>query len=777
MHSPFAISPSTILVDARALQDRDYRYRGVGQHSTVILRALRFCVWGDRRPRMVALIDPSLEHLADEHALLFDEISATGYPAVTGSLFLSLSSMTHDPVWASKYLLDPNIFRVSLFYDLIQLQFPNRYLPNLEGQLSFLTNLLWLKKYDCFSAISKFCVGELTNIVNIPADRIFVSYVAVRQGLEPAPSSTVRPFEERKHVLFAGGGDPRKNPDCAVIAHARSRRLREAKIDLVLFGNYNPETRLKLRTLHASNGGDPHSISFLNHLTDEDLQQFYANAVLTVVASKAEGFSIPIVESNAAGTPVLASDVGAHPELFPNPAHRFNPDDPDGLRKKLDELCTDAHSWSVIKDAQDGLWRRFTVEAVGEAFLRGLAGAYRGRIAAPSVHRGTARPSLSLLSPLPPAASGVADYSAATFKALARKADLHVYTSVPGVAPCSWFASLNSITQARFSARQRDATVAVIGNSHFHTSEFEYLLENGCAAIAHDARMINYYVQLRGMESAIKIATQECGHAVEESTVRDWLHNQDRLPILFMSEIARCAKPLMVHSPMTANIIEEHYRERPVLLPFAQYNSLDLTAATPSRRREIRQKLGWSDDEVVLCTFGYVSDDKAPEELIWATKILNDWKIPATLKFCGQPHYDTGVRAVQLVEELGITEKVSFERKFVPQDLYREYIFAADIGVQLRTYFMGGLSGALNDCIAAALPSIANDHLAEAMIAPSFVRRIPDKLSPILIAEAVLDILDSRQNQERPIDEATFCARERSPDVYAEKLLAALGFA
>jgi hypothetical protein len=82
----------------------------------------------------------------------------------------------------------------------------------------------------------------------------------------------------------------------------------------------------------------------------------------------------------------------------------------------------------------------------------------------------------------------------------------------------------------------------------------------------------------------------------------------------------------------------------------------------------------------------------------------------------------------------------------------------------------------LNDCIAAAIPSIPNAHLAEAMRAPSFVRTVPDMLSPLLMAEAAMDILDSGHNEARPVEEAASFAEEHSPRRYSELLLQGLGF-
>ena len=89
-----------ILVDARALQDPRYRLRGVGQHSTSLLLALRHSDWPTGRPRLVALIDHNAEPLTEQHHMLFDDVTIRRQrPWQKSWWFLSLSPMTHDPVW------------------------------------------------------------------------------------------------------------------------------------------------------------------------------------------------------------------------------------------------------------------------------------------------------------------------------------------------------------------------------------------------------------------------------------------------------------------------------------------------------------------------------------------------------------------------------------------------------------------------------------------------------------------------------------------------------
>ncbi|ADL02588.1 glycosyltransferase [Brevundimonas subvibrioides] len=769
--------PQILYVDARALQDDNYRFRGVGQHSAAILQAIRRFPWPEGRPRIVAVVDPFLAPLAPVHDLLFDEATnlKRARKADGPGWFISLSPMTHDPMKVSGFLLDPDLYRICLFYDLIPLDFPERYLMNPGARSDYLVALAWLRRFDAFASISEFSAQAVIARTGVDPARVFVSNVAVRSELLPRQGDSDIPHDRRRHIVVAGGGDPRKNPECALAAHAASAVLRRQGVSISVFGAYPEPMRDELRTRYRQAGGRPQDLTFHAHLSDEALRALYQSSLVTIVPSRAEGFSIPIVESSAASTPVLASDVGAHPELARDPAWRFGPDDVDALRGQLERLVEDPAAWDGLRRAQADLWQGYTVEAVGQRFMEGVLARVpepvttATRPGSPAIQRG-ARPRIAVLSPLPPAQSGVADYTAMTLAPLKAVAELHVFTPTADARWEEGWASLQPVAAAEFSAIRFDATISVVGNSDHHVEIVDYLLENGGGCIAHDARMINFYYLLRGVPQAMQLASDEMGRPVDQGELTRWLHNQRELPTLFLSEVARASEPLMVHSPTTANEIARLYGKTPRLLPFAQYRRSLLNRLKRADRDRARKALGIPADRVVLVTFGLVSEDKAPLELIWALNMLRSWGVDAELVFCGRnQHMKAQLGA--LANQLGL---VPFVRTFdtaIDDATYDNYLVAADIGVQLRTYQMGGLSGALNDCISAALPSIANAHLAEAMQAPDFVKRVPDGLSSLLIAEAALGILSESERGQRPVAEARAFAETRSPAGYCQALL------
>jgi len=78
----------------------------------------------------------------------------------------------------------------------------------------------------------------------------------------------------------------------------------------------------------------------------------------------------------------------------------------------------------------------------------------------------------------------------------------------------------------------------------------------------------------------------------------------------------------------------------------------------------------------------------------------------------------------------------------VPEPVYRDWLAAADIAVQLRRAPPGSISGALMDAVAACLPAVADAVLTEALEPPGYVTPVPDTADPATIARGIADVLD-----------------------------------
>jgi glycosyltransferase involved in cell wall biosynthesis len=685
----------------------------------------------------------------------------------------------------ARLLLQPDTLCAAVVLDFIPHDLPGRYLGDPTARLAYTTALAWLARYDLFLPISAYTDRRLREILGIDRAQSRVTGVAVRGSLVPPNGSTPTPWSSRRpEIVVAGGDDARKNIEVVLAAHAASGLL-SAGVHMIVVGGYSEASKARFRRQYSTLGGQDGLLDFAPHLDDAELRELYTRARLTIVPSRIEGFSIPIVEALANGCPVLAADCAAHAELLADASDRFAPDDAGRLRQLVERIIFDAKAHAAAQARQDGLWRRFDPEAVAarvwEPLLQWSEVPKPMRPAssspAPTVTR-HARSRLAFLSPMPPDQSGCADYSRATLAALQLQADITLFTeTINAVVPVGLAVAGRVDETAHLDARRFDAVVSVIGNSHFHLREFELLLRYGGACIAHDARMVDFYTAFLGQDRARQVASAELGRPVEGSEISSWLSDQRRLKALFLGEIAAVSCPMVVHSPVTVREVRARYGVDCALLPYVPYRVPIEQELTPTGRAAARARLGVADGDVIVGTFGYVSPEKAPEELIWATSFLRAWGFPVRLVFVGITPSPLAQRLANIarVDAALPEEAILLAEQPVPEDTYRDWLAAADVGVQLRTYQFGGLSGGLLDCMAAGLPTVATAHLAEVIFAPAFVRVVPDAISAVLLAEAVADIVDSGSHLLRPLDARRALLAERNFDVYATGLLAALG--
>jgi glycosyltransferase involved in cell wall biosynthesis len=118
-------------------------------------------------------------------------------------------------------------------------------------------------------------------------------------------------------LLFVGRLISRKNASLAIEAVSR---LQRDDIELIIAGTGRLQDELK-RMAQESDVSE--HITFLGYVPESELEMLYAGADMTAFTSTYEGFGLVVLESLAAGTPVVGTPVGSVPDLITDRTEGF----------------------------------------------------------------------------------------------------------------------------------------------------------------------------------------------------------------------------------------------------------------------------------------------------------------------------------------------------------------------------------------------------------------------------------------------------------------------
>jgi len=753
---------SLVLFDARSLQTATFGARGIGRFALAALQGVRASAGDDE---LVLLVDPALEPLPEQLAGSSRQVSRVQPQEVADfSLLVQPSPMTAttEPLVP---LLQSDARKVAVVFDFIPMHYPTVYLGNLAARTEYAAALDALRMYDDFLCISHLVEQELRGWIGASRRESITTRVAwpreVLPADAPAPSAGL---QRTGPIVVMTGDEPRKNTYGALAAIGAATAGVEDSRDVVVLGMAGQETRVHHWSIAAA--FRPGEARTLGRVSDEEMRELLQATSLVVVASFDEGLSLPVIEALRAGAPVVASDIPAHRELIGSDDYLAPTGDIAAMAKAIRRHRGNTSTW--LRELR--VLQRHEHEELEAQLSQRVRDRARGEVppAASSPASTGRRMSIGIGTPWAPQRSGVADFSTTVVQELAALADVTVYTTSGARVEGLPHANVDEVLA---HGHAHDAFISVVGNSHFHIPFIELLRTVDAVAVAHDTRMVEYYMAMRDRGGAEQVMLRGQSHRALSPPLDDQIDDMRLLQNAGFWEIAHQAQMLVLHSPTAAPRIEQETGVVPRLLPFANQRVPREQEVTAQVRADARARLGFDESSVHLGSFGFIDlRTKLTDVVVEAAAWLTQWGHRVSLHLVGAASEADLHSLTRRAQEAGIA---GFEiTGFADDARFRDYLLAVDLGVQLRVSPLLGVSGPLSDLAAFGTSAIASTGLATDVDAPAYVDRLPDDVSSLMVAEAIERRLKHpHAAREREAQRVAYLA-EKSPAAYARQLLA-----
>ncbi len=222
-------------------------------------------------------------------------------------------------------------------HDLTYLKHPEFFMYSNLNQRGYLKELpTALKRADAVIAVSESTKYDLVTLMGYPEEKICVVYEGVeghffaRASPEEEKNILARYHLDTPYMIFLiGTPEPRKNLERTI----RAAKVAAPDMTIALIGNPNLIQEL-LRDMVEN-------ICVLGSVPDKDLPILLHAAEISLYPSLYEGFGLPILESMAAGVPVITSNISSCPEVAGDAAILVNPYKVDEISQAIIDILED----------------------------------------------------------------------------------------------------------------------------------------------------------------------------------------------------------------------------------------------------------------------------------------------------------------------------------------------------------------------------------------------------------------------------------------------------
>jgi glycosyltransferase involved in cell wall biosynthesis/SAM-dependent methyltransferase len=283
---------------------------------------------------------------------------------------------------------------------------------------------------------------------------------------------------------------------------------------------------------------------------------------------------------------------------------------------------------------------------------------------------------LAFFSPLPPARSGIADYSAALLDELGRLVEVETFSSKP----------------ARFDPNNFDAVLYQVGTNSHHDFCYETALQHPGVVVVHEANLHHLIADMtikRGdWDAYMQAIEQEGGAAALEyaQRVRALEIGPDYEGVPMLRRLLSRSKAAIVHSGCVESELRNAGFQGPVaIIPHGAW-------IPEASRLDYRTRLGLDETTPLIGIFGFLKPYKRIAESLRALRRLVRVQPNVKMILVGEPHPELALES--LIHSLDLASHVRI-LGFQPIEEFVGYIAACDTVLNLRYPTVGENSGTL----------------------------------------------------------------------------------
>lgn len=249
--------------------------------------------------------------------------------------------------------------KISTIHDIAFKVFPKTYSKSFLCLYKFLIPRI-IKSSVRIITVSIFSKNEIIKYYEVPSEKIHVIYNGVHDEFT---NSVKDELKNKNYFLAVFSLNYRKNVFALLDSFLE---LKKNDVSLFLVGDINTSafTKVNLEKYKQYT-----QIKFLGRISDEELIQYYSNAIGFVYPSFYEGFGIPPLEAQRCGCPVIVSNTSCLPEIFKESVLYCDPFSKLSIRDKMDALLNNSDLLFQLKEKGYQNSLRFSWKVSSESLL------------------------------------------------------------------------------------------------------------------------------------------------------------------------------------------------------------------------------------------------------------------------------------------------------------------------------------------------------------------------------------------------------------------------